>query len=149
MLARPLIDMFADLGWEVDMVAPVPIGIARGSQRGYNQASLLAWPLALAHEIQYRPKALSKIRETRSQVGLTFDERYNNVNGAFQANPMLVKGKIILVIDDVATSGATMHTCSEALLSAGAKQVFGLTLARAVQRLVLSTEHHNEERITQ
>jgi competence protein ComFC len=132
-LARPLIERYYELAWDVNMVAPVPIGVARRAQRGYNQAALLAWPLALACELAYRPKALVKIRETHSQVGFTYSKRYENVIGAYQANPTLVSGKKVLVIDDVTTSGATMHACANALLSAGAKQVFGLTLARAGQ----------------
>ena len=67
----------------------------------------------------------------RSQVGLSLAERFDNVAGAFQANPKVVSGKTILVVDDVTTSGATMQACAVSLQEAGARQVYGLTLARA------------------
>lgn len=130
-LARPLIKLFMETNWPVNLVTPVPMGIVRRAERGYNQAALLAWPLALSCNLAYRPKALSKIRETRSQVGLNRDERRNNVLGAFRADPDLVLHRTVLIVDDVTTSGATMQTCAGALLAAGAEQVYGLTLARA------------------
>ena len=130
-LARPMIDLFRDLNWAVDFVAPVPAGIARRAERGYNQANLLAWPLALSYGIDYRPQALQKVRETRSQVGLTAAERRKNVADAFQASSRLSLSKRVLVIDDVTTSGATIEACAAALLEAGARQVYGLTLGRA------------------
>lgn len=131
-LARPMIELLLRLGWRVDVVTPVPLGVARQKQRGYNQATLLALPLALACGLAYRPQALRKVRQTRTQVGLSRSARRQNVAGAFQADPRRVQGKIVLVVDDVATSGATLDACAAALLSAGAQAVYGLTLARAV-----------------
>jgi len=129
-LARPLIQLFKESNWPVDLVTPVPMGVVRRAERGYNQAALLAWPLALSCDLDYRSKALSKIRETRSQVGLNIVERRINVSGAYRADSKIVYNKTILIVDDVTTSGATMQTCAEALLAAGADQVYGLTLAR-------------------
>ena len=131
-LAHPLAELLCRLGWEVEMVCPVPLGIARQQQRGYNQATLLALPLALACSLPYRPQALRKIRHTRSQVGLSRAERRENVAGAFQAQARWAQDKTVLVVDDVATSGATLDACAAALLAAGARAVYGLTLARAV-----------------
>jgi competence protein ComFC len=130
-LARPLIRMVIELSWLVDLVVPVPISLARRAQRGYNQAALLAWPLALSCGLEYGPKALLKTRDIRSQVGLDLAQRYENVSGAYQAQAQMVKDKVVLVVDDVATSGATMQACSKALLAAGSRQVYGLTLTRA------------------
>ncbi len=113
------------------MVVPVPLGVARKKERGYNQASLLAYPLALRFNLAYRPKALWRVRETKSQVSLNRQERQKNVSEAFKAGAKLVNEKTILVIDDVTTSGATLDACAVALLKAGAKKVYGLTLARA------------------
>jgi predicted amidophosphoribosyltransferase len=56
----------------------------------------------------------------------------DNMSGAFQAKEQLVKDKVILIVDDVATSGATMNACAKALLEVGASRVYGFTLARAV-----------------
>lgn len=131
-LARPLIQKLVELEWRVDLVTPVPMGVARQEQRGYNQSALLAWPLALGSGDRYLPTALLKIRETPSQVGLSMAQRKSNVTGAFQARQELVAGKRVLVVDDVTTSGATLEACALALKEAGASQVFGLTLARAL-----------------
>lgn len=137
-LARPMIQILNKISWPIDFVVPVPSGIARQRERGYNQAALLARPLALATGLSYRPQALVKVRETRSQVGLTARERQSNVAEAFQAQPRLVEGRRVLVVDDVTTSGATLDACGEALLTGGALEVYGLTLARADPRSDLS-----------
>ena len=131
-LSRPLIQMLCQSGWVIDLVTAVPVGVVRRAERGYNQAALLAWPVASACSLPYRSKALLKTRETRSQVGLNRLERRQNVEMAFQARGEYVSGKKVLVIDDVATSGATLEACAEALHAAGAVQVYGLTLARAM-----------------
>jgi competence protein ComFC len=131
-LARSLVDLFRSLEWEVDMIAPVPLGLARLAERGYNQSSLLAKPLSLALDIPYCPQIISRTKETRSQVGLTVAERRLNMVGAFMARPNLATAKSVLIIDDVTTSGSTLEACADALLAAGAVQVYGLTLARAV-----------------
>ena len=130
-LARPMIELFRRLNWAIDQVTPVPVSAARYAERGYNQAALLAFPLALAGGLSYKPGALIKVRETRSQVGLTGEERRQNVQDAFRACDAQALGKSILVIDDVTTSGATMQVCAQALVQAGARQVYGLTLAQA------------------
>ncbi|HWQ84496.1 MAG TPA: ComF family protein [Anaerolineales bacterium] len=131
-LARPLAGLLRGLAWRIDLVCPVPMGVARQQQRGYNQATLLALPLALACGLPYRPGALQKVRQTRTQVGLSRSARRQNVAGAFQAEARLVQGKTVLVVDDVATSGATLDACAAAVLDAGAQAVYGLTLARAI-----------------
>ena len=129
---RRLMECVLNLHWQVDAVIPVPLGIARLAQRGYNQASLLARPVAWGLGLDYIPQALQRVRETRSQVELSLLERKRNVIGAFHAKRDQVKGRRILVIDDVATSGATIDACAAALLEGGAAYVYGLTLARAV-----------------
>jgi len=130
-LARPLICLLQELNWQVDMITPVPIGVARLAERGYNQAAKLAWPIALFFRTPYRSNALFKVRNTATQVGLTIEQRRQNVSGAFEADPQWVAGRRVLIVDDVTTTGATLDACTQALLSAGANQVFGLTLARA------------------
>ena len=130
-LSAPMIVRFNQLNWPVDLVAPVPLGVARQAQRGYNQAALLARPLALACELPYQIRALAKTRETRSQVGLSHDQRWQNVDGSFTARERTVRGKTVLLVDDVATSGATLSACALALHKAGARAVYALTLARA------------------
>jgi len=129
--SRYMIECLELQGWNIDIVAPVPIGRKRKKQRGYNQAGLLAKPLALGLGLSYKPKALVRERETISQVGLTLKQRRQNVGGAFSSSSALVKDQNILVVDDVVTSGSTLDACAQVLWHAGAKNVYGLTLARA------------------
>ena len=120
------------LGWQVDMVVPVPLGRQRRMERGYNQTAMLALPLSAMAGWEYDPTALKRSRETRSQVGLTVSERKNNVTGAFCADKKKVDGKAILVMDDVATTGATLSACARTLKEAGTREVFAFTLGRAM-----------------
>jgi competence protein ComFC len=127
-----LMDYLRNLHWHIDTVIPVPLGVERLAQRGYNQASLLARPVAWGLGLDYLPEALKRVRETRSQVDLSAVERKRNVLGAFRASRDQVAGRRVLVVDDVATSGATIDSCAAALRGEGAIEVYGLTLARAV-----------------
>lgn len=122
------------------MVIPAPLGQKRFKERGYNQVGLVARPLAYELDLVYAPKALSKVRETRSQVGLTISQRRENVSKAYQANSSVVKRKSILLMDDVATTGSTISACTEALLSADASEIYVLTIARALS-------HHDLTRV--
>lgn len=131
-LSRYLIELFVQLNWEVDMIAPVPLSAARLSERGFNQSALLARPISLAYHIPYKPMALQRVRDTKSQVGLDVHQRRQNVQGAFTGNTNQISGMNILLVDDVSTSGATMDACADASLLAGAKRVYALTLARAL-----------------
>ena len=130
-LSRPLITMVSALNWSLDIISSIPISKTHHTKRGYNQSALLAYPLALSSGIKYCPDVLTKTREVRSQVGLSREERYLNVSGAFDGNPQFAMGKSVLLVDDVITSGATLNACAQALLDAGARQVYGVTLARA------------------
>jgi competence protein ComFC len=129
-LSRPLIDMLVESIWPVDLIVPVPLGVARLKERGYNQSGLIARPLAWGTGLRYSPRALARVRETRTQVGLSLDQRKENVRGAFQARSNMVAGKNVLIVDDVMTTGSTLEACALALLQAGAMEVYGLTLAR-------------------
>lgn len=131
-LARLMFPSVANYESQFDIVIPVPLGRERLKERGYNQANLLAHPIALQVNRPFTPQALFRSRETGSQVGLNAQERKQNVKNAFQGRPSLVAGKRILLVDDVATTGATLSECSTALKQAGAEHVIALTLARAV-----------------
>ncbi len=131
-LARPMAVFARQQGWSVDLVAPVPLGQRRMKERGYNQAALIAWPLAVFAGWQYAPAAIRRVRETRSQVGLSAEERRENMRSAFWADARQADGKTVLIVDDVATTGATLSACAQAFLEAGACSVLALTLARAL-----------------
>jgi len=131
-LTRPLVEFARNLDWQLDIITPVPLSRKRKKDRGYNQAALLAKPLALGLGTKYSSSALRRERHTLSQVGLNVDQRKHNVDGAFHASRSSVAGKAVLVVDDVATSGSTLNACADALWHAGAENVYGMTLARAV-----------------
>jgi len=133
-LALHLVEYVRELDWPVDLVVPVPLGRQRMIERGYNQVGLVARPLAALQGWRYSPRSIARVRETRSQVGLSAAERKENVTDAFSADAARVTGKNILVMDDVATTGATLASCADALLKAGAQTVYALTLARALPR---------------
>jgi competence protein ComFC len=132
MLAVPLAGLAQALDWPIDFILPVPLGRKRMQERGYNQVALIARPFSLALGLDYHPGALKRKRETVSQVGLSAVERRENMQNAFLADALVVRGKTVLVMDDVSTTGSTLSSCSEALLQAGAKDVFALTVARAL-----------------
>lgn len=130
-LAAQMVPYVMGLNWPFDMILPIPLGRKRYKERGYNQVAMIAKPLALALGVPFSPHGLSRRKETRSQVGLSKEERVENVTGAFQAGTG-VKGKTILVMDDVSTTGSTLSSSAEALFSSGAKDVYALTVARAL-----------------
>jgi ComF family protein len=131
-LSNFLVELVRQYPWKVDLLSPVPLGRNRQKERGYNQADLLAKPLAFNLQLPYNPRILVRKRETQSQVELSLAERRTNLKDAFQADPKKVKGKNIMVVDDVTTSGSTLEACAIALLEAGAKTVYGVTVARAI-----------------
>ncbi|MBI5669015.1 MAG: ComF family protein [Chloroflexi bacterium] len=132
-LGERLAAYFAGLTWPVDLIAPVPMHASRLAERGYNQAHLLAEQLAQQAGLPCAPEAVRRWRFTPSQVGLGRAERLENVRDAFEANPLLVQNRTVLLVDDVYTTGATLSTCAEALLQAGATAVYGLTVSVARQ----------------
>ncbi len=130
------------------LVIPVPLFRDRERGRGFNQSGLLAasavkrlrklrpgWKLVLA------PDALRRVRDTRPQFALGAAQRQANLNGAFRAErPERLKGREVLLIDDILTSGATANACSRALLRAGAGKVWVATVARAQPESVRAME---------
>jgi ComF family protein len=133
-IALQMVDFIKALDWKIDLLTPAPLGKMRLQERGYNQVGIVARPLAYELEVEFKPEALTKIRETRSQVGLTISQRRENVSQAYQADPSIVKRKSVLLMDDVATTGSTIQACAQALISAGAEAVYVVTIARALAR---------------
>jgi len=131
-LATQMSMFVVQLGWPVDAIVPIPLGKKRLKERGYNQVAMVAKPLSLRLGIDYRPAALVRARETRSQVGLSATERKQNVLNAFQADKNRVDGRTVLLMDDVSTTGATLSSAAEALSASGAKEVYAITIARAL-----------------
>lgn len=128
--AQLLCPIISQEAWLINAVIPVPLSKERLKERGYNQAAAIAHPLALFLELPFQPYGLEQVRDTRSQVGLSAEERRMNVIGAFKAIPELVHHKNILLIDDVMTTGATLESCAQVLKEAGSEKVYCLTVAR-------------------
>lgn len=130
-MADWLASMYRPLGWQAELVAPVPLSVARQRQRGYNQVELISSPLAEALNLPHYRNALKRVRDTGSQVGRDYTARMTNVEGAFKANPEYCDRKVILLVDDLVTTGATVRACSAACFAAGAADVFALTVGQA------------------
>ncbi len=124
-----------ELVLQSDIIVPVPLHYWRFVGRRYNQSALLAYALARECALPVIPDALKRIRATQPQPGLTQKQREENVRGAFAVHPKhaaALKGKNILLIDDVMTTAATVSQCAKTLLKGGALQVNVLTLARKI-----------------
>jgi ComF family protein len=129
--AATLAAIVTENDWRPDLVIPVALSKGRERERGFNQAAVLAQPLAWQLNIPLKREGLRRTRETHTQVGLTAVERKDNVQNAFRAHGKTILEKRVLLLDDVLTSGATMNAASQALRAGGASHVFALTLSRA------------------
>lgn len=126
----------ADLLTTADVIAPVPLHWSRLMARRYNQAALLGNALAKLAGASAVPDLLIRRRRTPSQGRLSRSERLRNVAGAFavrRARLPLVRGRRIVLVDDVLTTGATVSACAAVLRRAGAASVEVLALARVVR----------------
>ena len=120
---------------DADVIVPVPLHWRRGWARRYNQSGMLALAIGRARQVQVAPNALKRIRPTLQQAGLTRAERARNVQGAFRVpteRQAEIKGRRVVLIDDVLTTGATLDACTRVLLRAGATEVDVLVFARVV-----------------
>jgi ComF family protein len=123
----------ADVLAEADAVTPVPLHARRLWTRRFNQAAALGREIARRAGKPFEPALLRRIKATRSQVGLSREQRVQNMQGAFRAAPAAsVQGRRIALVDDVLTSGATANAAARALLRAGAAQVDLIVFARVV-----------------
>ena len=122
------------------LLVPVPLHRARFRERGFNQAELIACAArsrvaeAFGRKIRLETAALIRRRATEAQFGLTLEQRMAQVKGAFRVMfPDRVKGREVLLVDDVLTTGATVSECARVLLRAGATRVYVATAARAMK----------------
>lgn len=139
-LAKTYASWLANAGRELiaasDLFVPVPLHYWRFVGRRYNQSALLAQALAAHCNLPCIPDALIRTRATLPQTGLTRSQREKNVQGAFTVKSRYkdaLKGKNVLLIDDVLTTGTTLKQCAKILLKAGVANVRVLTLARTVR----------------
>jgi ComF family protein len=123
-LGPPLRDCLATEGFDAKIVVPVPLHRSRARQRGFNQAELLARQLGLHMDL----RLLKRRKNTPSQTGLSRSQRTLNLSAAFEVRG--VPPETVLVIDDVYTTGSTLHEIAKTLKRAGASKVEVLTVAR-------------------
>lgn len=139
---RPLVHPFVDLminvfkemvvQFPVDLLVPVPLHKRRLRERGFNQALLLARELSKRSGILYDARTLIKVNDTAVQINLKKKERKKNLIGAFAITDRLaIEGRMVLLVDDVYTTGATLDECARTLRKGGAKGVAAITIARA------------------
>ena len=141
LFARWLVRTGQDFLGDADLLVPVPLYRLRLWSRRFNQSALLADRVAALTGLSIDPFALARTRATRQQVGLSIAQRRKNVAGAFavpQSKSSDVRGRHIVLVDDVITTGATANACAKALKRAGAAQIDVLALARVVDPLSAS-----------
>ena len=138
MLAEAIAGLEADFGVGPVIVVPVPLFRGKRRQREFNQAELIAKAALKFHSADDRlhlgERVLNRKRDTPSQTGLTTHQRRENMRGAFiVAQPEAIRGREVLVVDDVVTTGATVSECARVLLRAGANKVWVASVARTLK----------------
>ncbi|MFA5169524.1 MAG: ComF family protein [Candidatus Paceibacterota bacterium] len=126
------------IGMEINksfIIIPIPMTDKKKRRRGFNQSEEMGKTISESTGIPLLSNMLIKIRETAPQMELKREERINNIKDCFKIEKgEIIKDKIILLLDDVYTTGSTMEECAKALKQSGAKEVWGLTVAREVDQ---------------
>lgn len=124
------------------LIVPVPLHSSKRRERRFNQSELIA-RAALKHlppRFELARNVIERQRPTRSQVGLDREARIQNMHGAFRVTaPQRIKGRTVIVLDDVMTTGTTVSECARVLKRAGAEKVFAATVARTLKRADAAT----------
>ena len=116
----------------VDLIVPVPLHKKRRRERGFNQAEEIGRAIGKRTGIPISADALKKIRHTPPQTSLEHQERAENVTGAYVVGrKSAIEGKVVLLVDDVFTTGSTMGECARVLRDGGAAEIRGITIAQA------------------
>jgi len=126
---------YLDNRYKCELITFVPSGLKRTKERGFNLAKLLADNLSMELNLPL-VDTMQRINETH-QINKDFKSRQENIKDAFKLLENVdIKNKIVLLVDDVYTTGATMNECSKVLKKAGAKEVFGLTFAHTQKKVI-------------
>lgn len=114
------------------VLVPVPLHRARSVERGFNQSKLLAYVLASHYGLPVADHLLTRVKHTKPQMSLQRADRQRNIRQAFQCvTPAMVKGKTVFLVDDVLTTGATIHECAKALAAGQPKSVNAIVVAHS------------------
>lgn len=141
LFGRWMVEAGRELLADADLVLPVPLTRSRLLSRRFNQSAVLAQEVARLAGVRYEPQVLLRTRRTRPQVGLSRQQRRDNVSGAFAVagGPTAgITGSKLLLVDDVITTGATVGACARALKRAGAARVDVLALGMVTDPAFLS-----------
>ncbi len=119
------------IGFATDVIVPVPLHPSRLRERGFNQAEIIGQAIALTRNVKMETKAIQRVTPTSPQSRLPLPERRANVSDAFSPGPRSasVRGRRVLLVDDVVTTGSTLGACAVVLRSCGATSVNGAALA--------------------
>lgn len=113
-----------------DLMAPIPLHPVRLRERGYNQSALLSLALSRHYGILHTENLLIRQKKTQTQTQLGLKQRWTNMEGAFRIkSPSDVEGKSVVLVDDLYTTGATLHSAAQTLKTTGAAQVGVLTFS--------------------
>ena len=117
----------------IDLIIPIPLSRKKFRQRGYNQSDYIAQGISEVTNIPLRTDCIARTVDTDTQTHKSQDERWKSTKGIFQVtNPEALKGKHLLLIDDVTTTGATLHACASALLTQPSVRISIFALAKAM-----------------
>lgn len=127
---------------QIDWIFPIPLHPVRKRERGFNQSEWIARSMAHELHLAFITNGLIRARNTRTQTRLDAEKRQKNLEEAFKVMESIpIKGKNILLIDDVSTTGATMNAAARELKISGAAQVFGCAIARPTLRESMLSEN--------
>jgi ComF family protein len=156
MLAEAITDLRPHVAPAGTLLVPVPLHSSKLRSRGFNQSELIAQAALKCNLdlrlLKLRPQILKRVRATESQTGLTREQRRENIRGAFAVTSAdEVRGRDILVVDDVLTTGTTVGECARVLRNAGAARVWVATVARVMKpemTAAITPEQQPEEALT-
>jgi len=118
--------------WKFDLIMPIPLHQLKKAERGYNQAYYIAKGVGKIFKVKVSDRSVKRIKYTESQTTMNLNEREENISGAFKVKwNTQVRGKNILLLDDVITTGATISECGKILLEAGANKIYAASVAIA------------------
>lgn len=129
MLGPLLLEELNKRNIEIDLIVPIPMSKIKKAKRGFNQSELLAAFLSEKLNVEMDSKNLIKHKKTKSQSSLSKSLRRENIKGAFSIKENIFKGKTVLIVDDIMTTGATYNEAKRNIMDSGAEKTYLITIA--------------------